>query len=80
MKSIILSLVLVSPFAQSALETHKFTFKGPSGDLVIPAEGKSKEDAFHNAAMECFSRSFQFAGESEGLDAIDICANPIAGL
>lgn len=56
--------------------TFKFQYSGEVLEIRKPAS--SYEDAFDQAAQECF-RHFKGAGrisEDKGLDIIDVCANP----
>ncbi len=85
MKTLILTAILAfssSSFAWiSQGPTHKeYTFKYKlAGDILeIRKPAASYEDAFEQAAQQCFKyfKGHGQVSEDRGLDIIDVCANP----
>lgn len=71
------SFAWISKEATPKTYTFRFNYQGESLEVRKPAA--SYEDAFEQAAETCF-RHFKGAkkkvSENEGLDIIDVCANP----
>lgn len=71
------SFAWISKDAPEKTYTFKFQYRGESLEVRKPAN--SYEDAFEQAADTCF-RHFKGnkakISEDEGLDIIDVCANP----
>lgn len=71
---------LISWGAQTtAAKSFNFQYKLPqSKTLTITQQGPNQEVAFKLAARECFKQLThnKYPGEQQGLEIIDICANP----
>jgi hypothetical protein len=82
MKTIIVSLMLLSAsaeFCSTNTQSYKFQYHTKQyKSFTIVRTAKSKEEAFHMAAKDCFKHltNDKYPGEEKGLEIIDICANP----
>jgi hypothetical protein len=64
--------------ANASNKEYKFSYKYKGEDVILKSKSASFEDAFEKAAKECFHRykGGRHLTEDEGLDIIDVCANP----
>ena len=85
MKTILLITVMAfscTSFAwiakQSPAKEYVFKYKLSGETLEIKRTAPSYEDAYAQAAQQCFShyKGGQKVSEDRGLDIIDVCANP----
>lgn len=86
MKALITALVIAifssTSFAWSAnsptSKEYRFKYAMKGDTLEISRTGQSYEDAFQDAAQQCFNyyKGTKKVSESRGLDIIDVCANP----
>ena len=70
------SFAWVSTAPKENVYSFKFNYAGETLEIRKPAS--TYEDAFEQAASECF-KHFKGSGklsEDRGLDIIDVCANP----
>ncbi|MGZ3744877.1 MAG: hypothetical protein ACXWRE_08765 [Pseudobdellovibrionaceae bacterium] len=60
------------------LKSYNFQFKLKSEVFPFSTKALSYEEAYETAAQACFKhfKGGRHISESEGLDIIDICANP----
>ena len=67
------------PIASQA-ETYNFKYKYDGVSLEHKTEAKTWEEAFKRSAQSCFtfykSKIKNRLSEDQGLDIIDVCANP----
>lgn len=61
-----------------AAKEYTFKYKLSGESLEIKREAASYEDAFDQAAQQCFQhyKGQKKVSEDRGLDIIDVCANP----
>ncbi len=66
----------------SQTQTFSFNFKLKSKNYKTEAKGKSFEEAFEQAAKNCYShyKNGLPLTEEIGLDIIDACANPVSSI
>lgn len=60
-------------------KSYNFQYKLPQAKtLTITQAAANQEEAYKLAARECFKKltQNQYPGEQQGLEIIDICANP----
>jgi hypothetical protein len=59
-------------------KSYDFSFKLKSDSFKYTRTAASYEEAFEDAAKECFKhfKNGKRLNENEGLDIIDVCANP----
>ena len=83
MKRTIMSLIfftgIIASAAPQAVKSYTFNYKIPHAKaLSITKAAASKEEAYKQAAKECFNKltGNKYPGEEKGLEIIDICANP----
>ncbi|AGH95565.1 hypothetical protein [Pseudobdellovibrio exovorus] len=63
----------------TSAKSYNFQYKLPqSKTLTITQAAPNQEEAYKLAARECFKKltQNQYPGEQQGLEIIDICANP----
>lgn len=62
----------------AAGKEYTFKYKLSGTTLEIKRTAPSYEDAYEQAAQQCFNyfKNGQRVSESRGLDIIDVCANP----
>lgn len=75
----IVTLATIFSAQMSFAQTWTFTYKPKNqASFQIKKQASNKEDAFKIAAKECFNTLTHgnYPGESQGLDYIDVCANP----
>lgn len=84
-KNLLIAAVLMvqsSAFAwvntEPTLKDYKFKYKLSGQTLEISKQAGSYEEAFKQAAQQCFQfyKGEQNVSQDRGLDIIDVCANP----
>jgi len=67
-----------TPASAPTAKDYKFSFKYKGESIVLKSKSANFEEAFEKAAKECFHRyrANRHLTEDEGLDIIDVCANP----
>lgn len=77
-------LLVVSSFSHAWIEktpqqkSYDFKFKLKSDSFTFTRSAASYEEAYETAAQACFKhfKAGKHVSEEEGLDIIDVCANP----
>jgi hypothetical protein len=87
-KALLMSMLVVSPLFASvsfgwiekapAQKSYSFKFKLKDNKFEYSRTAASYEEAFREAAQVCFNhyKGNRHVAEDEGLDIIDVCANP----
>lgn len=87
MKKLLIALITLSAtfsyaskksYNPEELKTYSFKYKYQNEKFEINKPALSYEEAFDQAASECFKhyKAGQPVTEEKGLDIIDVCANP----
>lgn len=79
--------LMISPSAFAWLESapvmkpYSFKFKLKTDSFEYTRKAASYDEAYESAAQACFShyKNGHHLNENEGLDIIDVCANPRKG-
>ena len=87
MKQVILAILVITastanawltPDGDAAAQVYSFKFKMNNESYEYTQKAKTYEDAYSKAAQACFThfKAGRRVSEDQGLDIIDVCANP----